>query len=144
MVVTDHLTGDDRLVNWASHLCTDRGTLFLTHIEDAEHLARFVDACSKIPGIDMDVLSEKLPKKLLGMPRDYIESTAEILSSHDIHEEIVPLVALGDPVKDYEKLVEENNIDLLVMNTKDAGQAAMHSLAYALSVEIRHRPLLLL
>jgi nucleotide-binding universal stress UspA family protein len=144
MVVTDHLTGDDRLVNWASHLCTDEGTLFLSHIEDAEVLAKYLDVCSKIPGIDLSLAEEKIPKKLLAMPRDYVDSIAEVLAAHDIHETIEPIVRLGDPVKDYEKLVEEHDIDLLVMNTKDAGQSAMHPLAYALSVEIRNRPLLLL
>ena len=144
MVVTDHLTGDDRLVNWAAHLCADKGTLFLTHIENEETLNKYLDACSKIPGLDIDVAREKLPKKLLDLPSDYIDSTATILANEGIHEKVKAIVRLGDPVKDYEKLVEELDIDLLVMNTKDAGQSAMHALAYALSVEIRKRPLLLL
>jgi nucleotide-binding universal stress UspA family protein len=144
MVVTDHLTGDDRLVNWASYLCTDDGTLFLTHIEDEEVLAKYVDVCSKIPGIDQALVEEKIPKKLLDMPRDYVHSIAEVLASHENHETIESIVRLGDPVKDYEALVKEHDIDLLVMNTKDAGQSAMHALAYALAVEIRTRPLLLL
>ncbi len=144
LVVTDHLTGDDHLVNWAAHLCTDNGTLFLTHIEDEETLNKYLDACAKIPGLDFDVAKEKLPKKLLSMPIDYIASTAEILAKEGIHERVESIVRLGDPVKDYEHLVEELEVDLLVMNTKDAGQNAMHALAYALSVEIRNRPLLLL
>jgi nucleotide-binding universal stress UspA family protein len=144
MVVTDHLTGDDRLVNWASHLCNDDGTLFLTHIEDQRILDKYLDVISKIPGIDLEVATEKVPKKLLDMPLDYVESTAQVLAEHDIHEKVVPIVQLGVPVTDYESLVEEHDVDLLVMNTKDSGQSAMHSLAYALSVEIRDRPLLLL
>ena len=144
MVVTDHLTGDDQLVNWAAHLCTDDGTLYLTHIEDETTLNKYLDACSKIPGIDIDLAREKLPKKLLAMPSDYIESTGSILAEQGIHEKVVSIVKLGDPVKDYEKLVEELHVDLLIMNTKDKSQSAMHALAYALSVEIRNRPLLLL
>ncbi len=144
MVVTDHLTGDDRLVNWAAHLCTDDGTLFLTHIEDETVLRKYLDACSKIPGIDFALAKEKLPKKLLDMPTDYIASTAAILAKEGIQENVQAIVKLGDPVKDYEALVEELGVDLLVMNTKDQGQNAMHALAYALSVEIRNRPLLLL
>lgn len=144
MVITDHLTGDDHLVNWAAHLCNDAGTLFLTHIEDEATLEKYLDACSKIPGLDLDIAKEKLPQKLLSMPSDYIASTATILAKEGIHESVEAIVRLGDPVKDYEKLVEELEVDLLVMNTKDAGQNAMHALAYALSVEIRNRPLLLL
>ncbi len=144
MVVTDHLTGDDQLVNWAAHLCTDDGTLYLTHIEDEAVLAKYLDACAKIPGLDIDIATEKLPKKLLSMPTDYIASTVEILAKESIHENVQAIVRLGSPVKDYEKLVENLKVDLLVMNTKDKGQNAMHALAYALSVELRDRPLLLL
>ena len=144
MVVTDHLTGDDRLVNWASELCNDDGTLFLTHIEDERVLAKYLEVFSKVPGLDLALATEKIPKKLLDMPLSYVQSTAEVLASNDIHELVVPIVQLGIPVTTYEALVEENKIDLLVMNTKDSGQSAMHSLAYALSVEIRERPLLLL
>ena len=144
MVVTDHLTGDDRLVNWASHVCSDDGTLYLSHIEDEAVLHKYLDVCAKIPGIDADLAAEKIPEKLLSLPRDYIQSTVEILASHDIHEKVEAIVALGDPVKDHEKLVEVYDIDLLVMNTKDEGQSAMHALAYALAVELRDRPLLLL
>ncbi len=144
MVVTNHITGDDKLVNWAAHLCVDDGTLFLTHVEDDTILDRYLDALSKIPGLDFDVAKEKLPKKLLSMPLDYIASTAAVLTKEGIHEKVESLVRLGDPVKEYEKLVDERDVDLLVMNTKDEGQNAMHALAYALSVEIRDRPLLLL
>ena len=144
MVVTDHLTGDDRLVNWASHICNDDGTLFLTHIEDQRILDKYLDVLAKIPGIDVEVANEKIPKKLLDMPLDYVESTAQVLADHDIHEKVVPIVQLGIPVTTYETLVEEHDVDLLVMNTKDSGQAAMASLAYALSVAMRNRPLLLL
>ncbi len=120
MVVTDHLTGDDQLVNWAAHLCIDHGTLFLTHIEDEAVLGKYLDAIAKIPGLDFEVAQEKLPKKLLSMPTDYIASTSEILAKEGIHEKVEAVVRLGDPVSDYEKL------------------------AYALSVELRDRPLLLL
>ncbi len=144
MVVTDHLTGDDRLVNWAAHLCTLEGTLYLTHVEDESVLAHYIDVMSKIPGIGHEVVETKLPEKLLQIPLDYIQSTAEVLAKDGDREKVEPVVVLGDPVTYYEKLVVEKNVDLLVMNTKDAGQSAMHALAYALAVEIRDRPLLLL
>jgi hypothetical protein len=97
-----------------------------------------------VPGIDQDLATDKIQKKLLDMPLDYVESTAAVLAANDIHERVVPIVMLDVPVTAYLSLVKEHEIDLLVMNTKDAGQSAMHSLAYALSVEITDRPLLLL
>ena len=37
-----------------------------------------------------------------------------------------------------------DRVDLLVMNTKDEDQLAMHGLAYPLAVELRQIPLLML
>ena len=53
-------------------------------------------------------------------------------------------VKLGHQLADYRGLVEENEIDLLVMYTKDDEQLAMHGIAYPLAVELRATPLLLL
>lgn len=143
MVVTDHLTGDDALTNWAAHLCTDDGTLFLTHIEDEGVFRKYVDAMSKIPGIDQE-MTAKIKDKLMSMPTDYIRSTTEALAAQGIHENVVSIVGFGDPTKEYQEILGANEVRLLVMNTKDEGQLAMHSLAYALAVEIRDCPLLLL
>jgi hypothetical protein len=40
--------------------------------------------------------------------------------------------------------VDEHHVDLLVLNTKDEDQLAIHGLAYPLAVELRNTPLLLL
>ena len=47
-------------------------------------------------------------------------------------------------VADYKRLAAARDVDLLVMNTKDSGQLAMHGLAYELAVELNDIPLLLL
>ena len=51
---------------------------------------------------------------------------------------------LGHLLADYRELVVENEIDLLVMYTKDEEQLAMHGIAYPLAVELRSTPLLML
>jgi nucleotide-binding universal stress UspA family protein len=144
MVVTDHITGDDRLANWGVHFCNKSGTLFLAHIEDDAVLANYLDTIDKIREIDSDVVRAKLPEKLLSLPREYIESTVAVLRANEIDEEVVPVVRLGHAISDYQALMEEHDIDLLILNTKDAQQDAMRSMAHGLSVQIRHRPLLLL
>ena len=45
---------------------------------------------------------------------------------------------------DYKRLIDEHRVDLLVMNTKDEDQLAMHGLSYPLTVELRDTPLLLI
>ena len=144
MVMTDHITGDDRLVSWAVTLAPEHGTVYLGHIEDDQTFLRYVDALSKIPGIDTQTVVDRLRDKLLSLPRDYMGTIASALAEHGIHERVVPIVALGHRLRDYLSLLDEHDIDLLVMNTKDDTQLAMHGAAYALSVEIRDRPLLLL
>ena len=47
MVMTDHLTGDSRLVNFAVRFTEPDGTLFLTHIEDDAVFDRYVDGRGK-------------------------------------------------------------------------------------------------
>ena len=44
----------------------------------------------------------------------------------------------------YQRLIEEHKVDLLVFHTKDEDQLAMHGLAYPLAVELRHIPLLMI
>ena len=57
--------------------------------------------------------------------------------------EIVDLVCReSGPAIDW--LIERHQVDLLVLNTKDQHQLAMHGMAYALAVELRQTPLLML
>jgi len=58
--------------------------------------------------------------------------------------EAVPIITTGHHLAEYKRLVEEHRVDLLVMNTRDDDQMAMHGLAYPLAVELRSIPLLLL
>ena len=54
------------------------------------------------------------------------------------------IVTMGHFIRDYRRLLSEQEIDLLVLNTKDDEQLAMHGLAYPLTVELRETPLMLL
>ena len=50
----------------------------------------------------------------------------------------------GHHLAEYKRLIEQQEVDLLVLNTKDENQLAMHGMAYALAVELRQIPLLML
>ncbi len=144
MVVTDHITGDDRLVNWGVHFTHVNGQLFLAHVEDDTHVERLLDVIGKIRSIDSDAARRDIPQKLLALPREYIDTVHGVLQKNGVQETIVPVVVSGHALGYYKRLMTEHDIDLLVLNTKDQRQDAMHAMAHALSVEIRHRPLLLL
>ena len=85
-----------------------------------------------------------MSKRLLIDPHDYITSCRNILESSAEHLHIEEIVKFGHHLREYRELVESHDVDLLVMNTKDDDQLAMHGLAYPLAVEMRHLPMLLL
>jgi nucleotide-binding universal stress UspA family protein len=146
MAITDHLTGDDRLVNHAARLTMSGGKLYLTHVEDEGVFERYLDVIGKIPQIDTETARETILAQLLKEPRDYIESCAEVLS-RDAKERsltVEAVVTMGHRLSEYERLIQDHEVDLLVMNTKNEDQFAMHGLAYPLAVDLRSIPLLML
>jgi hypothetical protein len=144
MAITDHLTGDQHLVSYAAKLTTQEGNLWLTHVEDEAVFERYMATISKIASVDTDTAREEIRRQLLKEPHDYIRSCREVLAQLEKSIEIQESITLGHHLTDYRRLVEEHNVDLLVMNTKDEDQLAMHGVAYPLSVELRDLPLLLL
>ena len=145
LVVTDHITGDNRLVNWGVHLCAhDDGTLFLAHVEDQATYDRYMEIVGMIPDIDTETTATRIRQKLLDRPTDYIETIAEVLRDQGIAERTVALVTMGHALQDYKRMVDEHEVDLLVLNTKDADQLAMSGMGYAIAIEINDRPLILL
>ncbi|MDP6468841.1 MAG: hypothetical protein QF918_13925 [Pirellulaceae bacterium] len=144
MAVTDHLTGDHHLVSQAAFFANPAGRLFLTHVEDEITFNRYIETIGKIPEIDTDFAREAILEQLLKEPHDYIRSCREVLKEADPNLDIEELVTAGHRLSDYKRLIDEHNVSLLVMNTKDDEQLAMHGVAYPLAVELRETPLLLL
>jgi hypothetical protein len=144
MAITDHMTGDDRLVNYATRFTDHDGTLMLTHIEDDDIFRRYIDAIGKIPEIPTEEAEELLRTRLLKDPADYIKTCAAALSAHDLPISVESIVTMGHHLKEYQRLIAENHVDLMVFNTKDDDQLAMHGLAYPLAIELTTTPLLML
>lgn len=144
LAVTNHLAGDDRLVNYAVRLTARMGTLRLAHIEDEEVFERFIDAISKIQSIDTDPARKEILRQLLKEPKDYIRSCIKALASAKLTITVEREVTIGRHLDDYKRLIGEHKVDLLVLNTKDEDQLAMHGLAYPLAIELRHTALLML
>lgn len=144
MAITDHLAGDHHLVSCAATLTSANGTLFLTHIEDETVYNRYASIIGKLPAIDTDEANKAILERLLKEPTDFIESCRQVLSEREFPITIEAIVALGDNLADYKRLIAEHSCDLVLLNTKDADQLAMHGLAYPLSIELRDTPMLLL
>jgi len=144
VAVTDHLAGDDRLVNWAVAMTQPGGTLTLSHVEDEGTFERFIDVISKIPAIDTEQARTLIGEQLLKEPKDYIESVRTVLERAKTPLTLASDVRLGNHLSDYRAMIRDRDVDLLVLNTRDDEQLAMHGLAYPIAVEIRSIPLLML
>ena len=144
MAITNHLTGDNQLINMALAFTKPGGTCWLTHVESQPVFERYMDAVSKIPGIDTDIAREALGEQLLKEPRDFIAACRVAIDAQGLPVRIEEVVAMGRRVDEYGELIAKREIDLLVLHTKDDDQLAMHGAAYALAVELRGIPLLML
>ncbi len=144
MAITDHLTADARLVDYALRLTASSGTCWLTHIESQRQFDRFLAAVEKIPEIETDDVRQLVEAQLLKEPRDYIESCRGVIEAQGVPLKIEAIVAMGDRIEEYRRLVEDHRCDLLVLNTLDGDELAMHGQAYPLAVELRGIPLLML
>jgi hypothetical protein len=142
--VTDHLAGDDRLVNWAVAMTQDGGTLTLGHVEDENVFERYMSVIGRISSIDTDNARARIHRRLLKEPGDYIESVREALTKEKTPVTVKSEIRLGNQLSDYRSLVKDHEVDMLVLNTRDDEQLAMHGLAYPIAVEIRDIPLLML
>ncbi len=144
LVITDHLTGDDRIVNTALAFTGAHGTCRLTQVESSLDFERYMAAISKISAIDSETARETLEAQLLKEPRDYITSCRAAIEAAGLPVTLAEIVVMGRRLAEYRRLVEAHEVDLLVMHTKDEDQMAMHGMAYPLAVEMRRIPLLLL
>ena len=144
MVITDHLAGDQHLVNWAVRFTAKDGTLWLTHVENEATFERYLEAIANIPTIDTDEARKTIGEQLLKDPRECIAGIREALSSEGLPLSVEAQVTFGHHLSEYRSLIEQHKVDLLVLNTKDEDQLAMHGIAYELAVELRHIPLLML
>lgn len=144
IALTDHLVGDHRLVNWAVRFTEPDGRLYLANIQSKATFEQFMGIISRVPTIETDSARDHIMAQLLREPRDYIGSCKEVLQEAGVRIGIESVVTVGHRLSEYARLIEEHEVDLLVFNTKDDDQMAMHGLAYPLAVELRQIPLLML
>jgi hypothetical protein len=144
MAITNHLTSDTRLIDYALRFTAPAGTCWLTHIESRLQFDHFVSAVEKIPEIETEDTRELVAVQLLKEPRDYIESCRREIVAQQLPVKLESIVEMGDRVEEYRRLVEDHRCDLLVLNTWVDGKPAMHGQAYSLAAELRSIPLLLI
>lgn len=144
LLVTDHIAGDDRLINHGVRMCAFGGNVWLCHVEDDAVFARYMDAIERIPEIDSVQARELIDAQLIKSATDFIETCLDELNEKLPNLTYRGVVERGHHLNEYRKIIEADGVDLVVANTKDEGQLAMHGMAYSMAVELLETPLLLL
>jgi len=144
MMVTDHISGDNRLINYGVRMCVAGGTVWLCHVEDDLAFERYMNAIERIPEIESDQARRLIDEQLLKDASDFIQTCIEELRARGPNISYHSGVSRGHHLKEYRKLVDDHEIDLLVANTKDEDQLAMHGITYSLSVQLLDVAMLLL
>lgn len=144
MVVADHITGDARLINYGVRVVRNGGSIWFCHVEDDKTFERYMHAIERIPEISSSAARDLLQEQLLREATLFIEDCVKELKDKGPRLSFQSVVRMGHHLKQYRQLIEENEIELVVVNTKDDDQLAMHGMAYSLSVELTEVPLLLL
>ena len=144
MVLTDHLVEHPHLIDAALSMLQSPGQLTLAHVEDEVTFQRYIKYISKIPEIDTDRARELIKSQMLGEAKRFIHLTEETLKQQSLSVSIHSEVHMGHRLQSYAELVKNHHIELVVMQTKDEDQVAMHGLSYPLAVELNHTPLLML
>ena len=144
MVVADHISGDNGLINYGSRMCPDGGTLWLCHVEDDAIFERYMRIIERIPQIASEEARGLIETTLLKEAQDYIDICTAELQEARPSVSFEGRVTRGHFLKQYTELIQSGEINLLVTNTRDEDQLAMHGMAYSLSVELIDTAMLLL
>ncbi len=99
---------------------------------------------SRIPEINSDDARVLIENQLLQDAQEFINGCSDVINAEGPGINLRSHVGRGHHLMDYRKLINDNDVDLLVLNTKDDDQLAMHGRAYSLSVELTDVSMLLL
>ncbi len=144
MVVTDHVAGQSQLVSLGARFGAGQGEIWICHVEDDAVWERYMRAIERIPEIDSDEARTLIHRQLFHEASEFIESAIATLKTVFPGQKFHTSVSKGHLLKQYFQMLKSHDVELLVLNTKDEDQLAMHGMAYALSVEVIQIPLLLL
>jgi len=144
MALTDHFEEHPHLIDAATAMIKSPGALILSHVEDSATFERYIDAISKIPSIDTELARSELSRQLLGSAEAYIKHTQDAINAVHPHISVIGEVKMGHQIAEHTALVEAHKVDLLVIDTKDEDQLAMHGLSHPLAIELSTLPLLML
>ncbi|MAF11333.1 hypothetical protein CMK11_12855 [Candidatus Poribacteria bacterium] len=144
VLFSDHIDGDDRLVNWAVNFVSNSGALVFANVEPLAVFERYMHAISRIPGIETEMADTHIRAELLKEAEDYIAACRQRLA--DVRPELTTtgVARMGEPLEVLRELLPAHNHALVVMESEDDRQIAMRGLAAAAAVEFADISMLLI
>ena len=144
LAITDHLSAEQQLIDFAIAFIEPDGELVLTHLEDENDFNRYLDAISKIETIDTELATRELAAQLLKGPKAFVNSCRDRLSTLRPDVTVTDVVRFAPNIDCFRDLVREKTADLLVLNGYDHREPGIHGLAQVLINETRQIPTLVI
>ncbi len=144
LAMTDHLTEDHRLIDFAAAFTGEAGQLILTHLEDQSTFDRYLAAIARIETIDTASAEMALKAELLKSPRAYIATCRERLSSSGHPIDVQDVVSFSNGLESFHEQVAQHQADLVIINGLDHERPGIHGIAQPLVNKIRQVPVLIL
>ena len=144
MVLTDQLNDHPGLIDAALTIVQEGGLISLAHIEDEAQYERYMSFISKIPEIDTEVARASIKDQMFKEAEAFVEVIKTTLEEQRVKVNIHADIRMGHQLRTYVSMVELNHIELVVIQSKDEDQIAIHGLSYPLAVELRDIPLLIM
>ncbi len=129
----DHQIDNSNLINKGLLMRKHLKNLELIHIEDESIFNYYLDAISKIPGINTEYAETNIKETILNLSGDFFRDVASKLENDKVKAGIH--CQFGETVQCYRDIIKDRKIDLLVFEAEDESKMAMHSLGHSLTIQ---------
>jgi hypothetical protein len=143
LVISDHFSNSDELINWSAKFVSNSGSLWLTHVESEADFDRYMKAIERIPELDTDIARTTLRRELLHESNSYIHNCKQQLSRNNPQLTVEILACMGHPLDSYRQWLNEEKHEMLVIPALGDDAFRQRALANHLAEEFPQIALLL-
>jgi hypothetical protein len=143
LVISDHFSNSDELVNWSAEFVSNSGALWLTHVESEVNFERVMLAIARIPELDTETARTTLYTELLHESMSYIQSCKQQLAKKNPTLTVELLACMGQPLNTYRQWLRSDKHELLVIPALAEEHFAQRALTAQLATEFPQIALLI-
>ncbi|MDE0757742.1 MAG: hypothetical protein OSB45_06235 [Pseudomonadales bacterium] len=143
LVISDHFSNSDELINWSAEFVSNSGALWLTHVESEVDFERYMQAIARIPELDTETARTTLCRELLHESMSYIQNCKQQLAKTNPALAVELLACMGQPLHTYRQWLCSDKHELLVIPALAEDRFAQRALTGQLASEYPHIALLI-